>query len=628
MNISLNTTHRLPFFNATVTAKQLSDSTTPVQFYTFTGESIGLTVRTNARGYICRTDGTPYTDGVFVKENAIITATLGDGSYTSWTVGADNEIIIFDGILYGRELKDGEQDPNAVIIGTKRYKKLFSANQEPNSQLSLDDLANVPNFTKWTEDQQIEVIDFSNLNKQQVVTMGIQTKTVILLPKSGTSIESPTVFNVILQATLDEQNESRFGRNFTIMNLTPHRVVLKNAQFGQYAAGAVNAYCAVTVTELYPNAEPDSKIGGEAYFKVVDNGELSSEAYGNVDTDSYSKISITDASPDIVTIKSVYDTSLNYSEVFVDTSSISITRRVIIRRLDEYPGTVVLKSPAGIIGYLMPLGSIEVIVSSGGYCWPVDTNNIKIKSCLTELTDNASNPASCGPDCTVLTVDCSNISSQTSLHRLLFYNSDREFTRVEFLNAPNSIWITLCTKVNGLIYDWNNFSIPQGNSRVLVRNIGGILKVIDKSWTCWNSIVYEKGGHWEIKANTLDIQLDIGEINSITDKVWGTYYSGDNDLDITLPIKENSQALIRFDVSDYFTIGHSSYINIFGSNGKMCVKHSEGDKLFLGWCNSIIGANAPVVKLSSQYFNVKITSSSVDMENNYTERNILQKTMK
>lgn len=29
MNISIHATHRLPFFNATVTAKQLSSSTTP-----------------------------------------------------------------------------------------------------------------------------------------------------------------------------------------------------------------------------------------------------------------------------------------------------------------------------------------------------------------------------------------------------------------------------------------------------------------------------------------------------------------------------------------------------------------------------------------------------------------------
>ena len=66
MNISIHATHRLPFFNATVTAKQLSSSTTPVAFKLATGKEIGFKIKTNARGFICRTDGTPYNDGVFV----------------------------------------------------------------------------------------------------------------------------------------------------------------------------------------------------------------------------------------------------------------------------------------------------------------------------------------------------------------------------------------------------------------------------------------------------------------------------------------------------------------------------------------------------------------------------------
>ena len=84
---SIHDTHRLPYNNAEITAKQLSDSTTPVRFRTFTGETIGLEVRTNSRGYCCQSDGTPYVDGVFVEEDDIVTAVMPDGSSTSWTVG-------------------------------------------------------------------------------------------------------------------------------------------------------------------------------------------------------------------------------------------------------------------------------------------------------------------------------------------------------------------------------------------------------------------------------------------------------------------------------------------------------------------------------------------------------------
>ena len=172
MNISIHATHRLPFFNATVTAKQLSSSTTPVVFKLATGDEIGYEIRTNARGFICRTDGTPYNDGVF------------------------------DGILYGREAESGDAPATLVKVGDKYYKKLFSANQKPNSQLSLDDLANVPSFTKWTDDQQIEVIDFKSLTKTYTVQIGLQTKVLILKPKDNTALESGVVFKLLLQPTL------------------------------------------------------------------------------------------------------------------------------------------------------------------------------------------------------------------------------------------------------------------------------------------------------------------------------------------------------------------------------------------------------------------------------------------
>ena len=135
---SIHDTHRVPYINAVLTAKQLSPSTTPVKFRTFDGTVIGLSVKTNARGYCCQSDGTPYVDGVFVGEDAIITATLSDGSSASWTVGSESEITVFDGRLYGKEITNtAEYSDNDVVIGGTHYKRLFSANQQTDGQLSL-----------------------------------------------------------------------------------------------------------------------------------------------------------------------------------------------------------------------------------------------------------------------------------------------------------------------------------------------------------------------------------------------------------------------------------------------------------------------------------------------------------
>jgi len=627
MNISIHATHRLPFFNATVTAKQLSSSTTPVVFKLATGEEIGYEIRTNARGFICRTDGTPYNDGVFVGEDAIVTATLGDGSSTSWTVTSESEIIIFDGILYGREAESGD-DPNTLVkVGDKYYKKLFSANQRPNSQLSLDDLANVPSFTKWTDDQQIEVIDFKSPTKTYTVKIGLQTKVLILKPKDNTALESGVVFKLFLQPTLAEDGESsRFGRNVVITNSSNNRVVLYNIG-DNVPFGGLDGNRSVTVTETYPNAPASSTEGGEAKFQCTESYQFVS-GYQGVVVDSSDKLTITDGSTDvidIVQIQSVSDSTKTLN-VKVDTSAVNLTRRVTLRRLDPFLGTIRLTTTDGVeLGFLQNAGTMELIIAKN-YAKPVDEHIVRNGTASITLSESAGQYPEIPMGCTRVYVDCIDNTSQTELHKILVSPQSTDAVRMEFSNASVPIWVAV---VNSEEPDFiaEQFCIPAGTSRVCIQLVCGAARLLERSWVDWVDMSRE-GGDWEAIATTLDVHLDIGVINSATNSVFGYTHDGPtNHLKIVVPVAPGATAHVRMDCENYTATDiyedKNPHLHLYGSNGKRCARDIEDGKVLTGWYDWQDEQNN--ILLSSQLVTFTLTSSDSDQDNAVSQRTILQR---
>lgn len=559
MNISIHATHRLPFFNATVTAKQLSSSTTPVAFKLATGEEIGFEIRTNARGFICRTDGTPYNDGVFVGEDAIVTATLGDGSSTSWTVTSESEIIIFDGVLYGREAESGDDPDTLVKVGDKYYKKLFSANQEPNSQLSLDDLANVPSFTKWTDDQQIEVIDFNSTSKSYTVKVGLQTKVLILKPKDNIELASGVVFKLYLQPTLAEDGESsRFGRNIVITNFSKNRVVLYNIG-SDVPFGGLDGARSVTVTETYPNAPASSSVGGLAQFHCTESYQFVSGYQGTV-IDSNNNLTITDGSTDFIDITQIQSVGFSNKtlNVIVDTSAVKLTRRVTLRRLDGFPGTLRLTTANGAeLGFIRNAGTMELIIATD-YANPVDEHIVRNTNASITLSESASQYPEIPVGCTSVAVNCAGNTSKTELHKILVSPQSTDAVRMEFSNASVPIWVAIVNSENR-DFIAELFCIPAGSSRVCVQLVRGAAKLLEKSWTKAASDYRNTGDRQHIlKYDTFDITFDLSDI-AIRDWAYGTHFTDSRQYDAiaAFPINSGESAHIRMKMPYYGASGGS-----------------------------------------------------------------------
>lgn len=565
MYYPIHDTHRVPYFNATITAKQLSDSTTPVKFIDADGNELGLSIKTNARGYLCQSNGTPYPNGVFVGEDAIITATLGDGSSTSWTVRSDSEITVFDGILYGKVLDPDtatqEELENAVTIGTTKYKRLFSANQSTDGQLSLWDLADVPSFSKWTDDQQIESLDLVDVTYKATVTLGIQTKTLLLTNSNTASAvpEYPKYFTVLLQSSLDEEGNTRFGRNVVITNFTGACIVLQNAQGSQSVLGRINPTESITVTEVYPDAVAGSNQGGTAFFAIADNGELANNGNVSYTLSATNELTINDSTPPLLNIAGFgsegvgpnLEINLKYQ------GSAGVIRRVVLRRFDSVQKTAVVKDPNSYPIALLRNGeSVELIVGADtngtGFAGVADLAEKVVRTQQVPI----STPGSLFPVTSGLNsvqIDCSQCTTShtTAVTKLQFATNVCESYRLEFVNLAVPHWFQL---VNDASLVQAKFCVPSGAHRVTVSNCCGILTIVEKSWDMRETAgkTTYSSNTWTCEYDSFDVVADLALLNSLTDETFA-FNRGDNsqNLVLKLPIEDGQTADVRIAMPFY-----------------------------------------------------------------------------
>lgn len=227
--LSIHDTHRLPYNNATVTAKTVqSGDTTPIKFYSGQepdSEELGFEVFTNARGYLCDRSGNLYTDGVFVKEDAYITVTLGDGARTSWIVRSDSDTVVNNGKLLGKIVDDHsqwEEGREYAQFGGHWRLVLHSANTASDTKLPLSDLADVPAINEWKECEQVTLIDLNSRN----VTVEEYTKTLVL-QWDGTKPEThDPVYVTVKTAVVNGRH--RYAQHCLVYNQTDMRLTLVN----------------------------------------------------------------------------------------------------------------------------------------------------------------------------------------------------------------------------------------------------------------------------------------------------------------------------------------------------------------------------------------------------------------
>ena len=567
---SIHDTHRVPYINAVLTAKQLSPSTTPVKFRTFDGTVIGLSVKTNARGYCCQSDGTPYVDGVFVGEDAIITATLSDGSSASWTVGSESEITVFDGRLYGKEITNtAEYSDNDVVIGGTHYKRLFSANQQTDGQLSLEDLANVPSFTKWTEDQQIERFDVGGIEKSTDVYIRKQTKVLILINSNEDfKVQTyPQSFTVNLFPTLDEEHRTRFGRNLSVFNLTGMPIHLKNGSGLKGSIAVVNTATAIEVAETYPSAPEGSDIGGTVQFVAVDNAELASNGgvsyeipnNANASSSYLDYIVLGDATPSILNIASVANKSDGTTKpVLVKyEGSAGTFRRVVIRRFDDYATSIALIAESGaVLGLVPPNGSIEITVSKSAESetnesvvdntlpWKreqtvvlVPNGNAYVKACLGHIALNA----------TAVT------SSYTGyISNLILSEGVDESYRIDIVGNTVPFWVRLRSDLG---IDGDLFCVPVGGGTVVVHNVYGIGTVVFKTWNDTAPQSTYDNNIWTSSFATFDAKADLAYLYTQTKEAFA-FNRGQHhqDYKMAFPLNAGQTARIRVRMPFYSSV--------------------------------------------------------------------------
>lgn len=227
--LSIHDTHRLPYNNATITAKTVqSGDTTPIKFYSGhepDSEELGFEVFTNARGYLCDRSGNLYTDGVFVKEDAYITVTLGDGAHTSWIVRSDSDVTVNNGKLLGKIVDDRsqwEEGREYFKFGGHWRLVLHSANTSSDTKLPLSDLADVPAINEWKESEQVTLIGLNSRN----VTIEEYTKTLVL-QWNGTKPEiHEPVYVTVKTAVVNGRH--RYAQHCLVYNQTDMRLTLIN----------------------------------------------------------------------------------------------------------------------------------------------------------------------------------------------------------------------------------------------------------------------------------------------------------------------------------------------------------------------------------------------------------------
>lgn len=329
-SISICDTHRLPYFNGTLTAYKVG-TTTPIKFkHGHNGTPQYDTLKTNARGYICDIDGTILNRGIFVAEDALIKLSLGHGVEVKWEACADSDVVVGAGRLLGKRTKDSA-DTDLV--------EKWNANSQDDYVLDYDDLIHKPRVNEWMEVEQIVTLEANAASAQgDTVEVNKYAKTLSVQAGDvypdgwaylgGTWVcNDPTKANGNWSLRITPTAE-RVAQVVFVRNLTPWRLAIKDGN------GAIlmvlDAYEGVGYAKpvvLYGNdADPQFKVGldedrlGFAHSVVFKIGTINSMAY---------PLKVNDYTPNVLIAQFTTDYAGDKKKLYLKTE-VSRNRRLVL----------------------------------------------------------------------------------------------------------------------------------------------------------------------------------------------------------------------------------------------------------------------------------------------------------
>lgn len=413
-SISICDTHRLPYFNATLTAYKIG-TTTPIKFkHGNNGTPQYETLKTNARGYICDIDGTILNRGIFVAEDAIIKLSLGDGVSIQWEVCGDSDVIVGAGRLLGTRTKDSA-DTDLV--------EKWNANSQSDYVLDYDDLIHKPRVNEWMEVEQIVTLEENAASIQgDIVEVNKYAKTLSVLPgdvhPSGWSYvggtwvcTDPVSANSNWSLRITPVAE-RVAQVVFVRNLTPWRLAIKDGNGNILMV--LDAYEGVGYAKpvvLYGNdADPQFKVGldedklGFAHTITFKSGTINSMAY---------PLKVNDYTPNVLMVQFTTDYTGDSKKLYLKTDVLKARRLVLwVQNLNNTSVEVHCVNDGNdvLVGIIENYTTREIIVNQSGVV-PLDCM-LPIASSTTRQEEPASTDvsplATVKPETDTLVLESSN----------------------------------------------------------------------------------------------------------------------------------------------------------------------------------------------------------------------------
>lgn len=581
--ISIHDTHRLPYNNATITAKRSQEGdTTPLEFFNAVDEeSLGYEVYTNAKGYICDRNGSLYTKGVFVREDAYVTATLGDGASTSWIVRPDSDILVNDGELLGRiednqanreqEEREGKE---FVLFNGHWHLKLHSANTPDNRTLPLKDLDEVPAFNEWKEVEQVVELK----TNQKTVVVEEYTK-VLVLQWSGTKPENHGVVDISVDTQVVD-GRHRYAQHCLVYNQTGMRVVLKNTSSPQRTIGIIAPNGTMNMGLFFLESDTVGEWIADDRYADWDDGLDANQAGGDFvyvegspsvgpNDNKMFEVKITDRTPNVLHIVA---RSINFGsaspkpgEIGIKLTGQNITkaRNITICFTNNDTGEGA-NLPAMFYsgGYytkvfeLYPSTFTEIRVPATGSDFALDRNIVLLNNTDRPVTNavyknNVTGatfkiPQKC--DLFVL-----NTVGNGSTVKLVFGNDEQYYTRISVTVDSGFTRLQLANSSDGIV---QNEYVICGTANFGVRNNFGLFYVDGDTSEADYLGTPASTGIWyaDLTAHFAN-KIDFTKMGYVTGEKFGNYSSGaqhpENDLYIQMPFSSAQDGVFEIEFTSY-----------------------------------------------------------------------------
>lgn len=471
-SISICDTHRLPYFNATLTAYKIG-TTTPVKFkHGNDGTPQYTELQTNARGFICDTNGNILSRGIFVEEDALVKVTFRDGVTTEYEVCKDDDVSVNDGKLLGKKNKDSSDDD---------VEEKWSANSAQNYTLDYDHLIHKPAINEWAEVEQIVTM---NSNTDQVdVDKFAKSMTVqfdqVCCPdgwewdgsnwklKTAMSDKPNGEWSLKLIASPE-----RVAQVLCIRNWTPWRLAIKNVS--EQVIAVIDPYSGNAdkgeIVTLYGKTEPTLPYQGSVDTQLVGTVHPIRFNATSAQNTSATPLVINDYTPDIAVVEFLNEYQYTPDALYVKSEVTKARKvRILLNNVKGNCGLPVDDMTSGslaTIGVLANQSIVEFFVAPYGLT-PFNPS-LKVSGPVASLHLGLGNPT-LAPETLVANIVIDDMSGTLYLDALT-----AKPVTLNFTNNHGKV-VQQYLSCGGIV---TTLSVPNGNSTFVIIKSGTSVSVV------------------------------------------------------------------------------------------------------------------------------------------------------